>query len=165
MKVTDQPVSQKNVFTDVPAFNESRLMGTHQLIKHFPKSIRQNFWDFLYKHVAQWDSLKDTSGLSTLGVSSRKVELTHFNCFTLRKKFETALHTSCLMIPQQTWKKKWVGIESVGTGGFLLHISNLPVVPALSRKLTARSCSAASLGDVPLTGFRTQPSSEPYATK
>lgn len=81
-------------------------MGTHQLIKHFPKSIRQNFWDFLYKHVAQWDSLKDTSGLSTLGVSSRKVELTHFNCFTLRKKFETALHTSCLMIPQQTWKKK-----------------------------------------------------------
>lgn len=55
MKVTDQPVSQKNVFTDVPAFNESRLMGTHQLWKHFPKSIRQNFWDFLYKHVAQWD--------------------------------------------------------------------------------------------------------------
>ncbi|KAH7841104.1 hypothetical protein Vadar_025622 [Vaccinium darrowii] len=28
MKVTDQLVSQKNVFTDVPAFNESRLMGT-----------------------------------------------------------------------------------------------------------------------------------------
>lgn len=37
---------------------------------------------------------------------------------------------------------------------FLLRISNLPVVPPLPRKLTARSCSAASLGDVPLTGFR-----------
>lgn len=36
------------------------------------------------------------------------------------------------------------------------------VVPPLSRKLTARSCSAASLGDVPLTG---QPSSESSATK
>ena len=44
---------------------------------------------------------------------------------------------------------------------FLLRISNLPVVPPLSRKLTARSCSAASLGDVPLTG---QPSSESSAT-
>lgn len=56
MKVTDQLVSQKNVFTDVPAFNESRLMGTHQLIKHFPKPIRKNLWDFFfYKHVAQWD--------------------------------------------------------------------------------------------------------------
>lgn len=48
-------MSQKNVFTDVPAFNESRLMGTHQLIKHFPKPIRPNLWDFFYKHVAQWD--------------------------------------------------------------------------------------------------------------
>lgn len=57
MKVTDPLVSQKNVFTDVPAFNESRLIGTHQLIKHFPKPIRQNLWDFFlfYKHVAQWN--------------------------------------------------------------------------------------------------------------
>lgn len=30
---------------------------------------------------------------------------------------------------------------------FLLSISNLPMVPPFSRKLTARSCSAASLGD------------------
>jgi hypothetical protein len=43
MKVTDQLVSQKNVFTDVPAFNESRLLGTHQLIKHFPKPNKKSF--------------------------------------------------------------------------------------------------------------------------
>jgi len=30
---------------------------------------------------------------------------------------------------------------------FLLSISNLPMVPPFSRKLMARSCSAASLGD------------------
>lgn len=50
-----------------------------------------------------------TSGLSTLGISSRKVELTCFNSFPLQKKFDTALHTSCLMIPQQTWKSgHWI---------------------------------------------------------
>ena len=38
-----------------------------------------------------------TSGVSTLGISLRKVELTCFNSFPLRKKFDIAFHTSCLM--------------------------------------------------------------------
>ena len=41
-------------------------MGTHQLIKHFPKPMPKKFQDFPYEHVAQWNRselLKDFRGI------------------------------------------------------------------------------------------------------
>ena len=72
-------------------------------LSRFAKIFEIFFTSTLHNEIGL--NFSKTSGLSTLGISSRKVELTHFKCFPLRKKFDTALHTSCLMIPQQTWQK------------------------------------------------------------
>ena len=57
-----------------------------------------------------------TTGLSTLGIISRQVELVYFNSFPPWKKFDTTLYASCLMIPQQTWN---VVIKSTQILGFI----------------------------------------------
>lgn len=83
-------------------------------LSRFTKMFEIFFTSTLHNEIGLNSS--KTSGLSTLGISSRKVELTCFNSFPLRKKFDTALHTSCLMIPQQTWKK-WA-LNPSGPGAF-----------------------------------------------